>query len=175
MEAEEGEQGRKRGMGNALAIVRAHLLVIVAILILDVAAPQVTWVQAAFENLPHGVVVSSALALPPQSLSLNVDATHKWQESLQNFALLRSRSHLTRGSMQKCEAHFLTRVLSSGRLMQLENGTRWEVDSFDRFDSALWLPSESILLCDLSSTFGEDKTMINLDRNSRNIVEVSPA
>ena len=162
-------------MGNALAIVRAHLFVIVAVLILDIAAPQVTWVQAAFENLPHGVVVSSTLALPSQSLNLNVDATHKWQESLQNFALLRSWSHPTRGSMQKCEAHFLTRVRSSGRLIQLENGTRWEVVSFDRFDSAVWLPSESILLCDLSPTAGEAKTMINLDRNNGNIVEVSPA
>jgi hypothetical protein len=174
MEAEEGEQGRKRGMGNTLVIVRAHLIVIVAILILDFAVPQAAWVQAAL-NLPQETVLNAALALTPQSLNLKIDTTRKWQESLQNFALLRSRPHPARGSMQKCEAHFLTRVFRSGRLMQLENGTRWEVDSFDRFDSALWLPSESILLCDLSPTSGEDKTMINLDRSSGNIVEVSPA
>lgn len=162
-------------MGNALAIVRAHLNVIVTALILDLAAPQAAWVQAALENLPSGLVVSSGLALTPQSPHLNVDTTRKWQESRQNFALFRAWPHPTRGSIQKCEAHFLTGVFSSGRLMQLENGTRWEVNSFDRFDSALWLPSDSILLCDLSSTFGEERTMINLDRNSGNIVEVSPA
>jgi hypothetical protein len=162
-------------MGNALAIVRVHLNVIVIALILDFTAPQAAWVQAALENLPSGPAVSSGLALTPQSPHLNVDTTLKWQESRQNFAILRSRPHPTRGSIQKCEAHLLTRVFRSGRLMQLENDTRWEVDLFDRFDSALWLPSDSILLCDLNSDFGEERAMINLDRNSGNIVEVSPA
>ena len=162
-------------MGNALAVVRAHLNVIVTALLLDFAIPQAAWVQAALENLPPGAVVSSGLALTPQSLPLNVDTTRHWQEGRQTFALLRAQPHPTRGSIQKCEAHFLTRVFRAGRFMQLENDTRWEVDPLDRFDSALWLPSDSILLCDLSSDFGEERTMINLDRNSGNIVEVSPA
>lgn len=39
-------------------------------------------------------------------------------------------------------------VSSDGRVITLEDGSVWEVDSIDRIDSMLWLPVSEIVACD---------------------------
>jgi hypothetical protein len=57
-----------------------------------------------------------------------------------------------------CEAgHWVEYVSSDGQIVKLEDGSIWEVDAVDAIDSALWLPTTEIVVCD-------DK-LINTDDN----------
>jgi len=43
--------------------------------------------------------------------------------------------------------HWISSVMADGKLIKLEDGSVWEVDSVDTVDSMLWLPTENILVC----------------------------
>ena len=61
-------------------------------------------------------------------------------------------------SSSGCESqHWVESVSDNGQLIQLEDGSIWEVDAGDAIDSALWLPTTDIVACD-------DK-LINTDDN----------
>jgi len=45
------------------------------------------------------------------------------------------------------EGHWISSVMGDGELIELEDGSIWEVDSVDTVDSMLWLPTEEILIC----------------------------
>jgi hypothetical protein len=45
------------------------------------------------------------------------------------------------------EGHWISSVMGDGKLVKLEDGSIWEVDSVDTVDSMLWLPTEEILIC----------------------------
>jgi hypothetical protein len=45
------------------------------------------------------------------------------------------------------EGHWISSVMGDGKLIKLEDGSIWEVDSVDTVDSMLWLPTEEILIC----------------------------
>jgi len=63
-----------------------------------------------------------------------------------------------RASSTGCETgHWIDRVMDGGKLIKLEDGSLWKVDSVDVIDSALWLPISDIVMCD-------DK-LINTDDN----------
>jgi hypothetical protein len=65
-----------------------------------------------------------------------------------------SRGHSSSG----CESqHWVESVSDNGQIIQLEDGSIWEVDTGDAIDSALWLPTTDIVAC-------EDK-LINTDDN----------
>ena len=56
---------------------------------------------------------------------------------------------LASGSAAACEdGHWIDSVTSDGRIVILEDGSVWEVDSIDRIDSMLWLPTSDIVACD---------------------------
>lgn len=44
------------------------------------------------------------------------------------------------------EGHWISDVFSSGRYILPEDGSVWEIDSFDTFDTTLWLATESIIV-----------------------------
>jgi hypothetical protein len=47
-----------------------------------------------------------------------------------------------------CESgHWIDSVIDDGSIIKLEDGTLWEVDSYDRIDSSLWLPISDIVIC----------------------------
>jgi hypothetical protein len=47
-----------------------------------------------------------------------------------------------------CESgHWISSVEDGGRVIRLEDGTYWQVDSLDTITTALWLPISSITLC----------------------------
>jgi hypothetical protein len=46
------------------------------------------------------------------------------------------------------DGHWVNSVSSDGQIVVLEDGSIWEVDSLDRIDSSLWLPTEDIVACD---------------------------
>lgn len=63
-----------------------------------------------------------------------------------------------RGGSSGCEdGHWIESVSSDGSIINLEDGSVWEVDAGDTVDSALWLPVSDIIACD-------DK-LINTDDN----------
>jgi hypothetical protein len=114
----------------------------------------------------------SGTATAEQFPEPDLDTFLTWQENLQNFVITGGSPHVPSGG-QKCEEHFILSVTESGRFVKLENNEVWEVDQFDRFDTSLWLPADDVLLCDLNSDFGNQRTMIDLDQNSGNIAQVS--
>lgn len=47
-----------------------------------------------------------------------------------------------------CESgHWISAIEDGGRIIKLEDGTYWQVDSLDTITTALWLPISSITLC----------------------------
>lgn len=50
---------------------------------------------------------------------------------------------------QACEdGHWIESVSGNGRIVILEDGSVWEVDSLDTITSSLWLPISEIVACD---------------------------
>jgi hypothetical protein len=53
-----------------------------------------------------------------------------------------------RVSAQNCEeSHWIEAVLDDGRLIRLEDGSLWQVDSIDTVTSSIWLPVSNIIIC----------------------------
>lgn len=49
--------------------------------------------------------------------------------------------------------HWISRVADDGGLIELEDKSNWRVDEVDRIDSALWLPTEDILVVESGSGY----------------------
>lgn len=65
---------------------------------------------------------------------------------------------IRRSSSSNCESgHWIESVSDGGEIIKLEDGSIWQVDALDIIDSALWLPTSEIVVCD-------DK-LINTDDN----------
>jgi hypothetical protein len=48
----------------------------------------------------------------------------------------------------RCEdGHWIEAVLDDGRLIKLEDGSLWQVDSIDTVTSSIWLPISDIIIC----------------------------
>jgi hypothetical protein len=48
-----------------------------------------------------------------------------------------------------CESgHWIKSVQADGKIVILEDGSVWEVDDVDMVDTALWLATEEIVVCD---------------------------
>jgi len=48
-----------------------------------------------------------------------------------------------------CESgHWVESVMDDGSIVKLEDGTLWQVSAGDTVDSALWLPTTEIVVCD---------------------------
>jgi hypothetical protein len=57
--------------------------------------------------------------------------------------------YLLSTSIFACESgHWIKSKISDGSVVVLEDNSIWEIDSFDRIDSMLWLPIENIVICD---------------------------
>jgi hypothetical protein len=53
-----------------------------------------------------------------------------------------------RASAQICEdGHWIDAVPNDGRLIRLEDGSLWQVDSIDTVTSSIWLPVSDIIIC----------------------------
>jgi hypothetical protein len=60
-----------------------------------------------------------------------------------------------------CETgHWIDSVLSDGEIVKLEDGTIWRVDSADTVDSALWLDTEDVTVCDGKLINTDDKSSV---------------
>lgn len=69
------------------------------------------------------------------------------------------RSHNT------CESgHWVDSVMEDGSIVRLEDGSLWEVDAVDTVDSALWLPTTEIIVCDGKLINTEDKESVSVRR-----------
>lgn len=68
-----------------------------------------------------------------------------------SFLLLLAMTFSLNNSFAYCENDFITNKSSDGSVLFLSSGTSWEVDSVDRVNSVLWLPSDDVILCDDST------------------------
>ncbi len=48
---------------------------------------------------------------------------------------------------QACEEHFIRKVSNHGRLIELEDGSLWQVRSADSARSSLWLQFAEVAVC----------------------------
>ena len=47
-----------------------------------------------------------------------------------------------------CEGdHWISSVSNGGRLISLENGTKWLIDEIDTVTTSIWLATEEIIIC----------------------------
>lgn len=86
-------------------------------------------------------------------LSLGADVLNKQPRPLDALSLASglyraAKGNANRSSTSGCtEEHWISSVMGDGKLINLEDGSKWEVDSVDTVDSMLWLPTEGILIC----------------------------
>lgn len=67
-----------------------------------------------------------------------------------------------RRSYSSCEdGHWIEEVLSDGAVVKLEDGSLWRVDDADTVDSALWLPTTDIVICDGKLINTEDNESVS--------------
>jgi hypothetical protein len=60
--------------------------------------------------------------------------------------------------------HWIKKVSSGGRVVELEDGSLWEINAVDRIDTAFWLPVTNISVSLAKTTVGEYKyTLLNKD------------
>lgn len=126
---------------------------------------------------PEFVTGLSGGAIAFQFPSALDDTLLAWNEQIQNFTIVGFRPHLpipSGGPQAGCEEHDLRANLDFGDVLQLDDGSLWEVHILDTIHAGLWLLFQDILLCKLSTDFGSERTMINLDRTSGNIIQVTP-
>ena len=65
---------------------------------------------------------------------------------------------------QAGSGHWIQEVSSNGRIVTLEDRSLWEIQSFDQFKTALWLPITNIVVRTASSPIGDYKyTLLNKD------------
>jgi hypothetical protein len=55
-------------------------------------------------------------------------------------------------------------VMSDGEIVKLEDGSLWRVDDTDSVDSALWLPSTEVVVCDGKLINTEDNESVEARR-----------
>ncbi len=64
-----------------------------------------------------------------------------------------------------CEGgHWIDSVIDDGRIVKLEDGTVWQVDSIDQIYSMLWLPVSDIVVCDDKLINIDDDEAVNARR-----------
>ena len=69
------------------------------------------------------------------------------------------RSYLGSGG-----GHWVKSKANNGGLIILEDGSMWEINSFDRLDTALWLPITNIVVLEASQPIGDYKyVLVNKD------------
>jgi hypothetical protein len=54
--------------------------------------------------------------------------------------------------------------MGDGEIVKLEDGSIWEVDAVDRIDSALWLATTDIVVCDGKLINTEDNESVDAVR-----------
>ena len=54
--------------------------------------------------------------------------------------------------------------MSDGAIIKLEDGSLWRVDDTDTVDSALWLPTTDIVVCDGKLINTEDNESVEAQR-----------
>ena len=55
-----------------------------------------------------------------------------------------------------CDSEFISSKTSDGSVLVLSDGSVWEIDSIDRIDTMLWLPTDDVLVCDDSYIVNKD-------------------
>ena len=64
-----------------------------------------------------------------------------------------------------CESgHWINSVSSDGQIVSLEDGSVWKIDIVDAIDSALWLPTTDIVVCDDKLINTEDSETVSARR-----------
>ncbi|MHB1271916.1 MAG: hypothetical protein ACYCZD_03955 [Rhodanobacter sp.] len=68
-------------------------------------------------------------------------------------------------SSSDCESgHWIESVSDDGEIVKLEDDSVWEVDAGDTVDSALWLPTTDIVVCDDKLINTEDNESVSASR-----------
>jgi len=71
----------------------------------------------------------------------------------------------SRASGSSCEdGHWIQEVMGDGSIIKLEDGSLWRVDDVDTVDSALWLPTTDIVVCDGKLINTEDNESVEAQR-----------
>jgi hypothetical protein len=78
---------------------------------------------------------------------------------IRNTVSPRRRSAVASGSTDCESGHWVESVTDDGEIVKLEDGSIWEVSAGDTVDSALWLPTTEIIVC--------DGRLINTDDNEK--------
>jgi hypothetical protein len=51
---------------------------------------------------------------------------------------------------KQCYDDSISQVSQSGEIVRMTSGHIYEIDSYDTFDTMMWLPAEAVLICETS-------------------------
>jgi len=72
-----------------------------------------------------------------------------WRWTL-SFLLLLSITSPASALEKQCYDDSISQVSQSGEIIKLASGHIYEIDSYDTFDTKMWLPAEDVLICETS-------------------------
>jgi hypothetical protein len=111
--------------------------------------------QTGCDELKSGQVKSTVVPNPK--------VAPKSGSALNPMALL-NQSALPRSSQGCSSGHWISGNIDDGQYIKLEDGSLWEVDAADTVDSALWLETEELTVCNGKLINTDDKESVEARR-----------
>jgi hypothetical protein len=65
--------------------------------------------------------------------------------------------------------HWIEEVLADGKILKLEDGSLWRVDSVDAVTSAVWVPMSDVIVCDDSIVNVDDSETVHVHQIRPNL------
>ena len=62
------------------------------------------------------------------------------------------------------DGHWIEETLADGKVLKLEDGSLWRVDSIDTVTSALWVPMSDVIVCDNTIVNVDDSETVHVHR-----------
>ncbi len=75
-----------------------------------------------------------------------------------------NQSAVPRPSAGCSSGHWINGNIDDGQYIKLEDGSLWGVNGTDTIDSALWLETDDIIVCDGKLINTDDKTSVEANR-----------
>jgi len=61
--------------------------------------------------------------------------------------------------------HWIQDISNNGKVVVLEDGSRWEIHRMDRIDTSLWMPTDDITVKDKGPSIEYDYTLVNTEED----------
>lgn len=112
----------------------------------------------------YPTLCNRSLLTPEHLAQAQAAEARKTQIARENAAKSRPTRSRRFGSSICESGHWVQSVSGNGQIVQLEDGSIWQVDAVDAIISMLWLPSDEIVVCDGKLINADDRESVEAIR-----------